>query len=94
MGGLPDSLKIPDGSEKLSLPPNNLSATRLLECPLPPQRKSTAFDVMEIMVPPSVVVQGAWSLHLGSILLDPEAKSPRACARKQLRFWGAFGAIL
>ncbi|KAJ7266272.1 hypothetical protein C8J57DRAFT_1229672 [Mycena rebaudengoi] len=43
MGGLPDSFKIPDGPEKLSLPPNNLSITRLLECPLPPQRKSTVY---------------------------------------------------
>ncbi|KAJ7824369.1 hypothetical protein B0H14DRAFT_3469381 [Mycena olivaceomarginata] len=43
MSGLPDVLKIPDGSEKLSLPPNNLPVSSLIKFQLPPQRKSTVF---------------------------------------------------
>ncbi|KAJ6488353.1 hypothetical protein DFH09DRAFT_1105703 [Mycena vulgaris] len=74
MSGLPVALRIPDGPEKLSLPPNNLPVSSLIEFQLPPQRKSTVysnpinylaelpptlttFNVMEIVVPPSVVVK-------------------------------------
>ncbi|KAJ7883901.1 hypothetical protein B0H14DRAFT_2701270 [Mycena olivaceomarginata] len=88
MGGLPDVLRVPDGPEKLSLPPTNLPVSNLIKFQLPPQHKSTVFadptdylldlgptittfDVLEIPVPPSVVVKA-----LGrAILLDPEIKS-------------------
>ncbi|KAJ7037007.1 hypothetical protein C8F04DRAFT_1257559 [Mycena alexandri] len=43
MSGLPDALRIPDGPEKLSLPPNSLSVSGLIEFQLPPQRKSTVY---------------------------------------------------
>jgi hypothetical protein len=43
MSGLPDVLKISDGAERLSLPPNNLPVSSLIEFQLPPQRKSTVF---------------------------------------------------
>jgi hypothetical protein len=32
MGGLPDVLNIPDGPEKLSLPPKNLPISILISC--------------------------------------------------------------
>ncbi|KAJ7939000.1 hypothetical protein B0H13DRAFT_1851170 [Mycena leptocephala] len=35
MSGLPNSLKIPDGPERLSLPPNNLPVSSLIKFPLP-----------------------------------------------------------
>jgi hypothetical protein len=43
--GLPGILKIPDGSEKLSLPSANLPVSDLIKFPLPPQRKSTVLSL-------------------------------------------------
>ncbi|KAJ6605301.1 hypothetical protein DFH09DRAFT_1067579 [Mycena vulgaris] len=80
MSGLPVALKIPDGPEKLSLPPNNLPVSSLIKFQLPPQRKSTVysdptdylaelplnlttFNVMEIVVPPSVIVKALGHAH-------------------------------
>ncbi|KAJ6600520.1 hypothetical protein DFH09DRAFT_1302981 [Mycena vulgaris] len=44
MSGLPVTLRIPDGPEKLSLPPNNLPVFSLIEIQLLPQRKSTVYS--------------------------------------------------
>ncbi|KAJ6478439.1 hypothetical protein DFH09DRAFT_1108349 [Mycena vulgaris] len=44
MSGLPVALRIPDGPEKLSLPPNNLPVSSLIKFQLPPQRKSTVYS--------------------------------------------------
>ncbi|KAK7014604.1 hypothetical protein R3P38DRAFT_3205506 [Favolaschia claudopus] len=43
MSGLPASLRIPDGPEKLSLPHKNLPVSELIAFTLPPQRKSTVY---------------------------------------------------
>ncbi|KAJ7873235.1 hypothetical protein B0H14DRAFT_3438326 [Mycena olivaceomarginata] len=87
MSGLPEALRIPDGPERLSLPPNNLPVASLIKFQLPPQHKSTVymdpsdyfsdpptittFNVEEIPTPPSIVVKA-----LGrSYLCDPKIKS-------------------
>ncbi|KAJ6546217.1 hypothetical protein DFH09DRAFT_1087855 [Mycena vulgaris] len=44
MSGLPVALRIPDGPEKLSLPPNNFPVFSLIEFQLPLQQKSTVYS--------------------------------------------------
>ncbi|KAJ7808638.1 hypothetical protein B0H14DRAFT_2608716 [Mycena olivaceomarginata] len=80
MSGLPDFLKIPDGPEKLSLPPTNLPVTSLIKFQLPPQRKSTVFadpsDYLSDLPPTTTAFNVAEIMSLGrAILLDPEVKS-------------------
>ncbi|KAJ7704920.1 hypothetical protein B0H17DRAFT_1126543 [Mycena rosella] len=88
MSGLPDIFKIPDGPEKLSIPPTSLSVSRLIKFRLPPQRKSTVFtDPTEYVseLHPTVVTFNVAEIPvppsiivkaLGrEILADPEAKS-------------------
>ncbi|KAJ6573705.1 hypothetical protein B0H10DRAFT_2236933 [Mycena sp. CBHHK59/15] len=88
MGGLPDILKIPDGPEKLSIPPASLSVSSLIKFQLPAQRKSTVFtDPAEYVseLHPTVVTFNVAEIPvppsiivkaLGrEILADPEAKS-------------------
>jgi hypothetical protein len=43
MSDLPEALRIPDGPECLSLPPNNLPVASIIKFQLPPQHKSTVY---------------------------------------------------
>jgi hypothetical protein len=43
MGGLPEFLKVPEETEKLSLPPPHMSIAKLIKFRLPPLHKATAF---------------------------------------------------
>ncbi|KAJ7815543.1 hypothetical protein B0H13DRAFT_2381016 [Mycena leptocephala] len=88
MAGLPNALKILDGPEKLSLPPNNLPVSSLVKLKLPPQCKSTVFAdptdylsdlspmISSFQVMEIPVPPSAVVKALGrAILLDPEVKS-------------------
>jgi hypothetical protein len=88
MSGLPDVLKIPDGPEKLSLPPNNLPVSSLIKFQLPPQHKSTVFaDPTDYLseLPPTITTFNVREIPIPpsvvvkalgrAILLDPEFKS-------------------
>jgi hypothetical protein len=43
MSGLPDFLKVPEGTAKLSLPPADMPVLKLIKFNLPPLHKATAF---------------------------------------------------
>ena len=43
MSGLPDFLKVPEGTAKLSLPPTDMPVLKLIKFNLPPLHKATAF---------------------------------------------------
>ncbi|KAJ7683823.1 hypothetical protein B0H14DRAFT_3058473 [Mycena olivaceomarginata] len=88
MGGLPDVLRVPDGPEKLSLPPTNLPVSNLIKFQLPPQHKSTVFaDPTDYLLDlgPTITTFDVLEIPvppsvvfkaLGrAILLDPEIKS-------------------
>ncbi|KAK7000953.1 hypothetical protein R3P38DRAFT_3218192 [Favolaschia claudopus] len=88
MSGLPASLRIPDGPEKLSLPHKNLPVSELIAFTLPPQRKSTVYpDPADYLseLPPTVetfkitemvVPPSIVVKNLGrAILMDREMKS-------------------
>jgi len=88
MSGLPDALKIPDGPEQLSLPPNNLPVSSLINFQLPPQHKSTIYaDPTDYLadLPPTIITFNVTEIPtppsivikaLGrAILCDPEIKS-------------------
>ncbi|KAJ7835326.1 hypothetical protein B0H14DRAFT_2590319 [Mycena olivaceomarginata] len=43
MGGLPESLEVPEAAEKLTLPRDDISVLKLIKFSLPPLHKATAF---------------------------------------------------
>jgi hypothetical protein len=88
MSSLPHSLKIPDGPEKLSLTPNNLPVSSIIEYLLLLQRKSSVFvDPSNYLcdLSPTITIFNLTEIlvppsvvvkALGrAILLDPEVKS-------------------
>jgi hypothetical protein len=88
MSGLPDVLKIPDGPEKLLLPPNNLPVSSLIKFQLPPQHKSTVFmDPTDYLseLPPTITTFNIREIPISPlvvikalgrvILLNPKVKS-------------------